>query len=548
MNSLIISGGSFQGLTIIKGLRYSEKVRIVLADNSPETVGRYFVDKSYTVPKTVFKEQFIHTVMNICKEENIDIIFPSTQFELIPLAESSFLFKEKNIQVAVSEENVLRTLLNKKDTHNFLTVEKLPALPKIDITSDNFTFPVIGKPLQNWGSRGIIIANNTDELTTQNQYELVHDYIWHPYWKGFNEYSVDFAIDFKGTVSDFVIRRRIKTIGGFSVICESAENQKIQEIVSGLSRIISSRGGKGLFNVQILEKETNYFISDINPRAGTSAVFGFRHGVNFPLFLCSSVDESIGQIRNTPARVKMIRFLDELWIKKHDPTSIKGVVFDLDDTLLDHKKWILLKLEQLWIEFRDILPEREIFLLKAFQYIEEGNRSNLFDALCMEFEQCEQRRTDLIRRYREIIPDHCPLFPDSIPVLNGLREKGFKLALLTDNPPLSQKQKIDTCNLNELFDSIVYSREVDKEKPAGKGFRQVAENLAVTPGSLAMVGDNLYKDILGSLDAGYHHAYWISRKGTFYNFSTHILESVSNTDRNYSTIEDLRNILWSLEQ
>ena len=35
---------------------------------------------------------------------------------------------------------------------------------------------------------------------------------------------------------------------------------------------------------------------------------------------------------------------------------------------------------------------------------------------------------------------------------------------------------------------------------------------------LIMVGDNLYRDVLGALRAGYNSAVWLDRKTTIFNF------------------------------
>ena len=196
--------------------------------------------------------------------------------------------------------------------------------------------------------------------------------------------------------------------------------------------------------------------------------------------------------------------------------------------------------------FSNVLPEEQEFLMKAIQIVEEGNRSHLFDALADEYSISNTIRDTLINHYRKIIPDNCPLFHDTIPAITALRNKGFKLALLTDNPPESQKQKVETCDFEKLFDVIIYTRELNCEKPEKDAFCEVAKRLNIPLHSLAMVGDNLYKDIIGSLEAGYKLAFWITREGTFFNFESDILNRLKMTNYNFIKIDTLHQIIWSL--
>ena len=65
---------------------------------------------------------------------------------------------------------------------------------------------------------------------------------------------------------------------------------------------------------------------------------------------------------------------------------MRGVVFELDDTLLDQKAWMISKLELTWREEKARLPARTVFLSTALQIIEEGNHAYLFDALCLQLD------------------------------------------------------------------------------------------------------------------------------------------------------------------
>jgi HAD superfamily hydrolase (TIGR01509 family) len=227
----------------------------------------------------------------------------------------------------------------------------------------------------------------------------------------------------------------------------------------------------------------------------------------------------------------MVRHLSETWIEEPESVDVDGIVFDLDDTLLDHKHWILSKLEL-------VLDDVQA----ALRILEEGNRSHLFDALAEELQLSPATRDQLIARYRAVEPSEARLFPEVRVVLEDLAASGYRIALVTDNPPASQRAKLRLAGLEPLFDAVVYTRELGAEKPDPSGFRAAADQLGLAPERLASVGDNPYRDAVGALAAGYRCAFWLSRPGTFINADPAIVSRRLSAHR----IADLRQLSWYL--
>jgi FMN phosphatase YigB (HAD superfamily) len=244
----------------------------------------------------------------------------------------------------------------------------------------------------------------------------------------------------------------------------------------------------------------------------------------------------------------MVRYLEELWIRKYDLSAVRGVVFDLDDTLLDHKRWIMSKISQTHTTYAKQLPDRAVFMREAAQQLEEGQRAHLFDFLAEKFCLPKPLTEQMIEYYRSVVPTEPTLFSDARPVINSVREMGFKVALLTDNPASTQEQKIMACGLSDLFDATIFTQTLScGNKPAKAAFDAVSTQLGIPAHNLIMVGDNLYRDIAGALDAGFLFSFCIARKGTFFNFD---FTSFNNTFPEYAdkyvTIDNLRPLLWYL--
>jgi HAD superfamily hydrolase (TIGR01509 family) len=97
------------------------------------------------------------------------------------------------------------------------------------------------------------------------------------------------------------------------------------------------------------------------------------------------------------------------------------------------------------------------------------------------------------------------LAPGAIETLNALREMGLPIALvsnagMTTAPNLRlllRHHEIDC-----LFDSLVFSDELQLAKPDPRIFHLAASELSVEAGDCAFVGDNPHNDIAGALAAG----------------------------------------------
>ena len=87
---LLTSVGGLVAPRIIQTLRKSAKeddkrIFIVGTDMRKDVVGFYFVDKSYVVhPGT--SEGYIQKIHEICKDENINIIIPASDEELLAIS------------------------------------------------------------------------------------------------------------------------------------------------------------------------------------------------------------------------------------------------------------------------------------------------------------------------------------------------------------------------------------------------------------------------------------------------------------------------------
>jgi FMN phosphatase YigB (HAD superfamily)/carbamoylphosphate synthase large subunit len=513
--ALIVSGGGFQGLGLVRALQQSNDTRVVVCDVFSENVTRYVCSDYVVAPPLDQEEVFTQFLIELVKREKISDIFPATARELAILSRLKESLRQMGAAVAVSEQRLLATLLDKQKAYEWLHVRNLPVLPIIDPQRFDFAEELFGRPREGWGGRGTIVIGCTRDVVALG--EDVCKYLWTRRLAEFQEYSADFAIAGQGRISTIVLRQRVRTSGGFAVISVSIFDRVLEKLILDLAGVLAAEGGDGLFNVQVLIPERGSpVISDINPRVGTSATHSLAEGVNLPkFFMQKSAAEARSTIERPRKNVRTIRLLSDLSIPRFERPG--GIVFDLDDTLVDHKLWMYQKIEAVYQAVFFQHSGRDVFLTAAAQLIDEGVRADLIDRLLKELKLTPDLRENAIEAYRAAIVPDTPLFPDVAATLQALKAAGFPLAILTDNPPATQKAKIEHAPTLNCFDAVVYARQCGAEKPDAHGFLRVSQALCIAPESLVMIGDNYFRDGIGAVRAGYAHALIVRREGGFLN-------------------------------
>ena len=537
-------GGGFQGLAILYGLRRLGGLRVVVADSAADNVGSYFASAFRRAPpisdETGYREFLVSTIA----AEDIDLIIPATDFDLIILATERENFAARGTDVAVSDVHLLATLFDKRKTYEFCAEAGVNVLEEVHLdTKQPLMFPVIAKPLRGSGSKDqhVLLAGVVPSEVVISRTRSTH--LWQPYIAKCTEYSVDFAIDMTGRVSPLAARERTANFGGFSVLGKTAfEHPSLHEQAERLAQHIARHGGCGGFNIQFLDYNGKPTLIDVNARFGTSSSLALEMGVNLQAWL-------VGERVKEPKReARLIRYITQTRAPLQ-AKQLAGVVFDLDDTLIDQKCWIIAKLQALHQAFSSTLPPKAEFIACAMQILEEGNRARLIDGV---IEKCclpTSARDSLISAYREIVPEEITVYPDVARVIEELRRRGVRIGLLSDNPATSQRQKLErlqsSLKSSLIFDAVVLTDEIAAPKPNARAYEAVAVALDLPCSSIAMVGDNFFRDSLGALRAGFSTAFHLQRAGTFFNFNPQILADVADADR-VNWIHSLDELLWHL--
>ena len=115
---------------------------------------------------------------------------------------------------------------------------------------------------------------------------------------------------------------------------------------------------------------------------------------------------------------------------------------------------------------------------------------------------CDRLAPGLSERLYELTVDAASweAFPDTVPTLRALRERGLRVGILSDTG-FDLRPAMDRLGLTPYLDTVVLSCEEGVCKPAPKAFLTACDRLGVEPEHALMVGDNPLTDS-GAVAAG----------------------------------------------
>lgn len=183
---------------------------------------------------------------------------------------------------------------------------------------------------------------------------------------------------------------------------------------------------------------------------------------------------------------------------------IKAVIFDFWGTLADNgirsplrQTYKMLGLYR--FTFPEFVKEFEsVFMTRKFDTLDEG-----FREVCQHFNiNC---RESVLDRWIGMWNKNwmlAKLYDDTLEGLQSLKDKGIKIALISNTDNFSIEKVMEKFELKEFFDAVVLSFECGCVKNDPKMFDLVCDKLGVNKDEVLMVGDSPETDIKGAENAG----------------------------------------------
>lgn len=182
---------------------------------------------------------------------------------------------------------------------------------------------------------------------------------------------------------------------------------------------------------------------------------------------------------------------------------MKGIIFDFWGTLAENGTYSPMKqtykILRVRLPFSPFVVKFErIFMTKKFP-----SKADAFKEVCKEFNvQIKDFVIDkLVGLWNKNMLLAQP-YDETEEVLKKLKEKGIKLALVTNSPEQSIEPVLEKFDLAKYFDVILLSFEEGLLKMDKELYEKAVKELGLEKEDVVVVGDSVQSDIKGAQNAG----------------------------------------------
>ncbi len=193
--------------------------------------------------------------------------------------------------------------------------------------------------------------------------------------------------------------------------------------------------------------------------------------------------------------------------------SIKGVIFDLDNTLLDFmkmKEFAVKAAVKGMIEAGLMVDEEDSYTEIVRIYEEFGwENQKVFDVFIeKQIGHVEHKYLAAgIVAYRRAREANLMAYPNVNKTLMALAKSGIKLGVVSDAPSREAWMRIYNLNLYHFFDVVITFDDSGERKPSEKPFKLCLDALDLDPDETIMVGDWPERDVVGAKNLGMKTAF-----------------------------------------
>lgn len=314
MNILITSAG--QRVSLVRAFQKElktmyPKAQVLTTDMVPQLSAACNVSDKYFQVKRVTDPEYIDELFLLCKNNNIKMIVPTIDTELLVLAQNKDKFHRSGIHAIISDASFVEKCRDKRKTNLFFRERSIQVPEEVD--KNNPKFPLFIKPYNGSLSADTFIVHSPEDL---RDFHLIDEkFLFMEYINKieYDEYTVDMYFDKTNHVKCIVPRKRILVRAG--EINKGITSKNI--IVSFLKEKLGFiEGAIGCLTVQVfLNKITEQIIAiEINPRFGGGYPLSYRAGANYPLWLIKEYfnNETIHYTEDWEDQMLMLRYDDEV--------------------------------------------------------------------------------------------------------------------------------------------------------------------------------------------------------------------------------------------
>lgn len=157
MRVLVTSAGAGPGIAVVKAIRSEPRSFVLAVDMSPRAAGLYLAHERALVPSARDPE-YVDRLLELARGYGIEMIIPIFDTETPVLARERERFASAGIHVAANPLACVLRANDKKESYQVCAAAGIPQPQHFDHPHDAppERYPLVGKPLQGVGSKGMI--------------------------------------------------------------------------------------------------------------------------------------------------------------------------------------------------------------------------------------------------------------------------------------------------------------------------------------------------------------------------------------------------------
>ena len=249
----------------------------------------------------VYDPNYINITLDICKQQNIDLLLSLNDLELPILADNKKRFEQQGVKVIVSDPEVIEICFDKYKTaqwiesiglHSPKTYVRLEDV-KHALAAGKIAFPLFMKP--RWGSGSIGLESIADMEELDIYYHLLfkkikktilgtasvgNEYIIIQEKLTGNEFGLDVMNDLEGNNVAVSVKQKLAMRAGETDKSITIDLPEVREMGRKIGLVLKHVGN---LDVDIMQRANgDYCVLELNPRFGGGYPFSYEAGVNMP--------------------------------------------------------------------------------------------------------------------------------------------------------------------------------------------------------------------------------------------------------------------------
>jgi len=291
---LVTGAGGACGIGAIQSLKTETDHRVIGVDMDDAAVGLYFADDGQSVPPAA-DDAWAEEMATVVGEFGVDVIIPTVDEELAVLPSLSRRLSN-DVPIIAPNQAVIELAMDKYRTMERLSTAGHPvpetwlATERAEI--DPSAFPLIVKPRQGRGSRGVRKVETPEELTAYiNDTSYPTDALLCQEFIDGTEYTTS-VVGTKTNRLLSVVPKEAITKDGSTVLGATRQSPAVADACAELFETLEPAGP---LNVQqIVDEDGVSRVIEINPRFSSTSCLTVAAGVNeFDLLVRDALGEQV---------------------------------------------------------------------------------------------------------------------------------------------------------------------------------------------------------------------------------------------------------------